>query len=537
MPASGSDGYAQCAQAGNTAFQHIAGLHGTYTFGGAGHDEVTGLQLPGLGKHLNSLSNIPDELVHMAALAVFAVDLQPDFCLLYITRLCSRRDGADGGAVLKGLANAPGAALLFHVVLQIAARHVQAYGIAPDMFHGLRGRNVFAAFANRYHQLDFVVQIAGQRGVGHADSATVFCGQYGICGLHEEKRCFAPRKAHIFGVLRVVAAYAVDAVYGKTVSAANDRHRGLGWGRKHKWHGSGLSSQRKNKCAMSQVSSYAVQVTDTKHLQQLWLQPDWPAIAGVHALFTTRAGGQSAAPWNAMNLGDHVHDDPQHVAANRALLQAVLSDISGRPVQTRFLQQVHGCDVQFLEHASPNGQAFDACLTTESDVACIVMVADCLPVLLAHRSGRAVAAAHAGWRGLAGHNGHGVLEAVWQAYAARLGVAADAQLAAETQVWLGPCIGPEAFEVGDEVREAFVQTLPAAVQCFVPVAGKSGKWLANLSLLARQRLQAVGLTHIYGNDGSAPWCTVSNASRFFSHRRDAAVLGSTGRMAACIWKG
>ena len=91
--------------------------------------------------------------------------------------------------------------------------------------------------------------------------------------------------------------------------------------------------------------------------------------------------------------------------------------------------------------------------------------------------------------------------------------------------------------MGDEVREAFVQTLPAAVQCFVPVAGKSGKWLANLSLLARQRLQAVGLTHIYGNDGSAPWCTVSNASRFFSHRRDAAVLGSTGRMAACIWKG
>ena len=113
-----------------------------------------------------------------------------------------------------------------------------------------------------------------------------------------------------------------------------------------------------------------------------------------------------------------------------------------------------------------------------------------------------------------------------------------ADIAADTQVWLGPCIGPTAFEVGDEVRQAFVTASAQAAQCFTPAAGAgttSPKWWANLPALARQRLQAMGLAHVYGNDGSAPWCTVTDSQRFFSHRRDAAVLGSTGRMAACIW--
>lgn len=283
-------------------------------------------------------------------------------------------------------------------------------------------------------------------------------------------------------------------------------------------------------------AGYAARVTDTKHLVQHWLQPDWPHIPGVHALFTTRAGGHSGAPWNSMNLGDHVHDDPAHVHANRQLLKAALASLAQRPVHTVFLQQVHGCDVQNLEHSALDGQAFDACLSNEVGVACTIMVADCLPVLLAHRSGAVVAAAHAGWRGLAGRSGAGVLEASWRAYADKLGQQPGGQLAAETQVWLGPCIGPQAFEVGDEVRTAFIATLPQAEQCFTALPRSTGKWLANLPQLARQRLQTMGITNIYGNDGSAPWCTVSNPSQFFSHRRDAAVLGSTGRMAACIWK-
>lgn len=290
-------------------------------------------------------------------------------------------------------------------------------------------------------------------------------------------------------------------------------------------------------------AGYAAHVTHIElplhSLAQQWLQPQWPAIAGVQAIFTTRAGGYSQAPWCSMNLGDHVQDDSQHVTANRAVLRNVVSALSGKDVQPVFMQQVHGCDVQELTMASAHGQAFDACVTEQIGVACTVMVADCLPVLFAHRSGQVVAAAHAGWRGLVGDNGVGVLERTWLAYARKLGVPPKAALAADTQVWLGPCIGPTAFEVGHEVRTAFVQANSQATRCFTPsncVDGNRSKWLAHLPALARQRLQALGIQAIYGNDGSAPWCTVSNPSMFFSHRRDAAVLGSTGRMAACIWK-
>ncbi|MDP2262261.1 MAG: peptidoglycan editing factor PgeF [Hydrogenophaga sp.] len=269
-----------------------------------------------------------------------------------------------------------------------------------------------------------------------------------------------------------------------------------------------------------------------------WIVPDWPAPAGIRAVFTTRAGGVSAPPFDSLNLGDHVRDDPAAVASNRTRLAQALGV---RPV---FLQQVHGTQVLTLDHATPDASVADACLSTAPDVACTVMVADCLPVLFAHRSGRVVAAAHAGWRGLAGSAepaAQGVLETTLQALVVAVGrecsASADvsaAQVAADTVVWLGPCIGPEAFEVGGEVRDAFVASSPESAQAFREQPG--GKLLANLPMLARQRLTAMGFSQVYGNDGSRPWCTVSNPGSFFSHRRDAGRLGSTGRMAACIWR-
>lgn len=283
---------------------------------------------------------------------------------------------------------------------------------------------------------------------------------------------------------------------------------------------------------------YAAEVMNspTSHFSH-WLQPDWPAIAGVQAVFTTRQGGRSQAPWDSMNLGDHVGDNLLDVQANRALLAQALSERSGTPVAPVFLQQVHGCDVQALHATSVQGGAFDACVTQERAVACTIMVADCLPVLMAHRSGAVVGAAHAGWRGLVGESGRGVVEALWEHFCQHFPEHVSPQeIAAQTQVWLGPCIGPSAFEVGEEVRQAFVQIEPAASRCFQSIPAKSAKWLANLAGLARLRLANLGMRHIYGNDGSLSWCTVSNGSLFFSHRRDAAVLGSTGRMAACIWK-
>jgi YfiH family protein len=248
--------------------------------------------------------------------------------------------------------------------------------------------------------------------------------------------------------------------------------------------------------------------------------PDWPAPAGVRALCTTREGGASAAPFDGFNLGDHVRDDPRAVAANRAALARLTAP--ARPV---FLQQVHGTAVLALDAATPDGRVADAALVTTPGLAATVMVADCLPVLLAHGSGRAVAAAHAGWRGLVG----GVLEAAVQALHAAAGPG-------EVVAWLGPAIGPTAFEVGDEVRAAFVAA-DASAQAHFRAHAAPCKWWADLPALARQRLQAADVHSLHGNDGSAAWCTVSQPSRFFSHRRDAARLGSSGRFAACVWLG
>jgi polyphenol oxidase len=263
--------------------------------------------------------------------------------------------------------------------------------------------------------------------------------------------------------------------------------------------------------------------------------------AGVRALFTTRTGGVSAAPFDSFNLGDHVGDDPAAVAQNRSrLTEALRLQGAQAPV---FLKQVHGTQVLGLGKAPPTTVVADACWTDEVGVVCTIMVADCLPVLLADRAGRCVAAAHAGWRGLAGvdHGGVGVLESTWAAWMQTMRRhhpnVSDAALAQQTWVWLGPCIGPEAFEVGDEVRVAFQSGAERNTDaCFVPHAKRAGQWWADLAGLARQRLAALGAVDVQGNDSSTAWCTVTNASRFFSHRRDAAVCGGSGRMAACIWR-
>jgi len=263
-----------------------------------------------------------------------------------------------------------------------------------------------------------------------------------------------------------------------------------------------------------------------------WIVPDWPAPARVHALCTTRAGGVSAAPWDSCNLGGHVGDDARAVQANRQVLRQVLQR-SGAPARPVYLNQVHGARAVALEPGSADGMAFDAAGTRAAGIACTILVADCLPVLFTDRAGTRVAAAHAGWRGLAAGVLEQTLECFWPP-------AQDgrAQAAPETEVmaWLGPCIGPQAFEVGAEVRLAFCTHDPDAARCFAP-GPAPGKYLADLAALARQRLARAGVAQVFGNDGSRPWCTVGNPSRFFSHRRDAVRLGGSGRMAACVWLG
>lgn len=253
-----------------------------------------------------------------------------------------------------------------------------------------------------------------------------------------------------------------------------------------------------------------------------WLLPVWPAPKQVRAVCTTRGGGVSLPPFDSLNLGTHVGDGASAVANNRDRLQQALG---ARPV---FLNQVHGTDAVELGCDTPDGGSADGVYTRARGLACTIMMADCLPVLLCDARGQKVAAVHAGWRGLAGTGGTGVLEQVLKQFRP-LALVDNNDEAPDLIAWLGPCIGPLAFEVGADVREAFTHDNPKAQACFVPQA--SGKWLANLPALARQRLAASGVTRVFGNDGSAPWCTVGNPLRFFSHRRD----GVSGRMAACIW--
>ena len=248
----------------------------------------------------------------------------------------------------------------------------------------------------------------------------------------------------------------------------------------------------------------------------------------MHALCSTRAGGVSGGPYASLNLGDHVGDDPAAVHENR---RRFAHAICAHPV---FLQQVHGWQVAELDAQTPDGTVADGCVSAASNVACTILVADCLPVLLTDRGGRAVAAAHAGWRGLAGADGIGVLEATVAALRAAIDRdAGRGRGTSEQLAWLGPCIGPERFEVGSEVKAAFEAHDPAASVCFK--RSRADRWLADLPALARQRLAALGIVSVHGNDGSAGWCTVGNPARFHSYRRDQRTQGGSGRMAACIW--
>ena len=188
---------------------------------------------------------------------------------------------------------------------------------------------------------------------------------------------------------------------------------------------------------------------------------------------------------------------------------------------------MHSGAVWCLDAHSSSGTEADACIATGPQAACTIMVADCLPVLMCDTQGQWVAAAHAGWRGLAGQAGQGVLETL------RKSSPLDRTRSEDILVWLGPCIGAQAFEVGDEVKTAFCQQNAAAEEFFKPKM--HGKWLADLAGLARWRLRQLGIEQIYGNDGHPDWCTVTNSVRFFSHRRDSPTLGQSGRMAACIW--
>lgn len=236
-----------------------------------------------------------------------------------------------------------------------------------------------------------------------------------------------------------------------------------------------------------------------------WIIPDWPAPARVSALVTTRAGGVSMAPYVGLNLGDHVGDDPARVARNRAILRASL------PAEPVWLRQVHGIAVLDADSGVAASEA-DASVARQTGSVCAVLTADCLPVLFCDRDGSVVAAAHAGWRGLLG----GMLEAT---------VAAMQLPPDRIMAWLGPAIGAQAFEVGAEVRDAFVNAQAQAGAAFAARMGN--KWLADIYALARLRLQRIGVDQVYG--GGA--CTYSEAERFYSYRRE----GATGRMASLVW--
>ena len=238
-----------------------------------------------------------------------------------------------------------------------------------------------------------------------------------------------------------------------------------------------------------------------------WIVPDWPVTAAVRAVTTTRQGGVSKGSYASMNPANHVDDDPAAVSANRKILQQAL----GLPAQPLWLQQVHGTTVVNAAAASGTTQA-DAAYSTQAGVVCAVLTADCLPVLLADSSGRCVAAVHAGWRGLLA----GVIEQA---------VSAMGHPAGDLLAWLGPAIGPAAFQVGDEVRAAFVARDALAAGAFRQEV--DGKWLADLYLLARQRLAGCGVNTVYGGG----YCSYTDAERFYSYRRD----GTTGRMATLIW--
>lgn len=238
-----------------------------------------------------------------------------------------------------------------------------------------------------------------------------------------------------------------------------------------------------------------------------FIVPDWPAPANVKALITTRGGGVSSGAFASFNLGLRAGDDPQAVTENRARLRRLL------PQEPKWLRQVHGARVVNADDLNEAPEA-DAGFARHIHTVCAIMIADCLPVLLSDRAGSVVGVAHAGWRGLSG----GVVENTVDAMR-RAG-------SGELLAYLGPAIGPRAFEVGADVRDAFVNRDPGAAQAFAPHGRE--KWLADLFMLARQALARAGVNAVYGGG----LCTYSDPARFFSYRRDK----TTGRMAALIWR-
>lgn len=239
-----------------------------------------------------------------------------------------------------------------------------------------------------------------------------------------------------------------------------------------------------------------------------FIMPDWPAPDNVRALQTTRIGGISKPPYASLNLGTHVQDDPIAVAHNRQLLSPFL------PSEPVWVNQVHG--VKVIDAAKSGClETADGAFATQANVVCVTMTADCLPVLLCDKAGTVVSAVHAGWRGLC----DGVIEAA---------IAKMSVQAGEILAWLGPAIGPDAFEVGSEVRAQFIEKDAQAISAFKP---QGEKWLCDIYAIAKQRLNKLGVTQIYGGRINESFCTYSDAERFFSYRRD----GVTGRMASLIW--
>ncbi|MBJ7538278.1 peptidoglycan editing factor PgeF [Marinomonas transparens] len=238
------------------------------------------------------------------------------------------------------------------------------------------------------------------------------------------------------------------------------------------------------------------------------IQAAWPAPQNIHAYVSTRQGGVSGAPFKGLNMGAHVGDALAAVTENRHLFTESLA----LPNSLVWLNQVHGTEVACLPSACLPDAA-DAAFSAQKNQVCAVLTADCLPVFFCNKAGTQVAVAHAGWRGLC----DGVLEATLEYFDNK----------ADVLAWFGPAIGPTAFEVGDEVKEAFMAILPQAELAFFPK--QEGKWLADLYLLARQRLEVAGVSQIYGGD----YCTFTDEPHFYSYRRD----GKTGRMASVIWIG
>ena len=239
-----------------------------------------------------------------------------------------------------------------------------------------------------------------------------------------------------------------------------------------------------------------------------WITPNWPAPHNVQALFTTRHGGMSSGPYASLNLSDHVGDNPLIVQQNRVKLRRVL------PGEPQWLKQVHGSIPIWVDNnvTTPEG---DAALSRTCNVVCAILTADCLPVFLCDNAGTVAGIVHAGWRGLVA----GVIERT---------VTEMRGGNARIMAYLGPAIGPNFFEVGEKVRYAFIKQDKKSALAFAPhYENNSKKWFADIFLLARQRLAAIGVTEVYSNEE----CTFSNPKRFFSYRRD----GNTGRMAGLIW--